>query len=171
MKRVAVIGSASGNGKTTFGRALAVRLGVPFVEVDALHHGPDWTEATAEELRAKVEPLVALDEWVIDGAYMGKLGHLVVGSADTVVWLDQPVWVWLPRLVRRTVGRIVRREELWNGNRETFRNCFLSRDGLIWWALRNNWRRRREWAERLAPYNVVRLQTQREVDQFLERAR
>ena len=170
MRRVAVIGSASGNGKTTFGRALARRLGVPFVEMDALHHGPNWTEATAEELRAKVEPIVATDAWVIDGAYMGKLGHLVVGSADTVVWLDQPVWIWLPRLLRRTVVRAARREELWNGNRESFRMSFLSRDSVIYFALKNNWRRRREYVTRLAPYNVVRLQTQQEVDRFLEHA-
>jgi shikimate kinase len=39
--RVVVISSASGNGKTTVGRALAERLGVPFVELDALHHGPN----------------------------------------------------------------------------------------------------------------------------------
>jgi adenylate kinase family enzyme len=170
VKRVAVIGSASGNGKTTFGRALAARLGVPFVEMDALHHGPNWTEATAEELRAKVEPIVAADAWVIDGAYMGKLGHLVVGSADTVVWLDQPVWIWLPRLLRRTVVRAARRQELWNGNRESFRMSFLSRESVIYFALKNNWRRRREYVTRLAPYNVVRLQTQQEVDRFLEHA-
>jgi adenylate kinase family enzyme len=167
VKRVAVIGSASGNGKTTFGRALAERLGVPFVEMDALNHGPNWTEATAQELRAKVEPIVATDGWVVDGAYMGKLDHLVVGSADMVVWLDLPVWVWLPRLLRRTVGRAARREELWNGNRESFRMSFLSRDSVIWFALQNNWRRKREYVSRLAPYNVVRLRTQDEVDRFL----
>jgi adenylate kinase family enzyme len=167
VKRVAVIGSASGNGKTTFGRALAERLGVPFVEVDALNHGPNWTEATGDELRGKVEPIVATDAWVLDGAYMGKLGDLVVGSADTIVWLDQQVWVWLPRLVRRTLGRVIRREELWNGNRESFRMSFLSGDSVIYFALRNNWRRRREYPSRLARYNVVRLRTQDEIDRFL----
>jgi adenylate kinase family enzyme len=167
VRRVAVLGSASGNGKTTFARALAERLGVPFVEVDALNHGPNWTEATADELRAKVEPIVATDAWVIDGAYMGKLGDLVVGSADTIVWLDLPLRVWLPRLLRRTLGRVIRREELWNGNRETLRNAFFSRDSLILFALRNNWRRRREYPSRLARYNVVRIRTTDEVERFL----
>src|SRR5919197_4625823 len=101
---------------------------------------------------------------------MGKLGHLVVENADTVVWLDQPVWVWLPRLVRRTVGRVIRGEELWNGNRESFRMSFLSRDSVIWFALRNNWRRRRLYVSRLAPYNVVRLLSQDEIDHLLEQA-
>ena len=51
---------------------------MPYYELDALHHvGPNWTEATAEELRAKVEPIVATESWVIDGTYRGKIGDLV----------------------------------------------------------------------------------------------
>ena len=65
MRKVAVIASASGNGKTTLGRELAERLGVPFVEMDALVHGPGWAETPDDELRAQVEPIVASDGWVI----------------------------------------------------------------------------------------------------------
>ena len=120
MNRVSVQG-VPGSGKSTVGRAIAGRLGVPYTELDALHHGPDWSEPTAEEFLALVRPLVTQPRWVIDGRYHGKLGDLVVSSADTVVWLDLPVRTWLPRLVRRTVRRMVRGEELWNGNRERFR--------------------------------------------------
>jgi shikimate kinase len=48
VRRVAIIASASGNGKTTLGRELAARLDVPFVELDALVHGPGWTETPDE---------------------------------------------------------------------------------------------------------------------------
>ena len=135
MTRVVVIASASGSGKTTLGRELARRLDVPFHELDALHHGPDWTEATAEELRARVEPLLAEERWVVDGSYRSKLGDLVFERADVVVWLDLPRRIWLPRLVRRTISRIVRREELWNGNRESLRTA-LGRDLVVRFALR-----------------------------------
>ena len=124
MRRVAVTASASGNGKTTVGRALAERLGAPFVELDALVHGPDWSEISNEELRRILEPIVAGDRWVIDGGYRNKIGDLVLARADTVVWLDLPMHVWLPRLVRRTVGRIRRDEPLWNDNKESWRSGF-----------------------------------------------
>jgi adenylate kinase family enzyme len=169
VRRVAIVASASGSGKTTLGRELARRLEVPFHELDALHHGPNWTEATADELRARVEPLVAEDAWVVDGAYRGKLGDLVLERAELVVWLDLPLRVWLPRLLRRTVRRVVRREELWNGNRETLRNVFFSRDSLILYALRNAPRHRRVYPERLAPYEVVRLRSPKEVQRWLAR--
>ena len=99
VRKVAIISSASGNGKTTLGRELAARLEVPFVELDALVHGPDWVETPDDDLRAQVEPIVESDAWVIDGAYRGKLGDLVLDAADVVVWLDLPLRVWLPRLI------------------------------------------------------------------------
>jgi adenylate kinase family enzyme len=167
VRRVAIVATASASGKTTLGRELARRLGVPFHELDELHHGPNWTEASAEELLARVEPLVAAESWVIDGGYWGKLGDLVLRNADVVVWLDLPVRIWLPRLLRRTVARIVWREELWNGNRETIRNVFFSRDSLLLYALRNHPRHRREYPARLAPYELVRLRTPREVERWL----
>jgi adenylate kinase family enzyme len=170
VRKVAVLSSASGNGKTTVGRGLAAKLGVPFHELDALHHGPNWTEATAEELRAKVEPIVATDAWVIDGAYRGKIGDLVLEAADTVVWLDLPMRIWLPRLLRRTASRIVRREELWNGNRERLRDALHPHNSVVAYALRGYRARQRRYASELARYPVVRLRSQAEVDRFLSDA-
>ena len=170
MRRVAITASASGNGKTTVGRMLAERLGVPFLELDSLVHGPDWTEISDADLRALVEPVVAREGWVIDGGYRGKIGDLVLQNADTVVWLDLPVRVWLPRLVRRTVRRIRGKETLWNDNKETLRNTLIGRDALIPYALRMHFDRRRRYPVELAPYPVVRLRSQAEIDRFLRAA-
>jgi adenylate kinase family enzyme len=168
---VAVVASASGCGKTTVGRAIAERLDLPFVELDALHHGPGWTEASAEELQAKVKPIVESDAWLVDGNYRGKLGDLVLERAELVVWLDLPVRVWLPRLLRRTFGRIVRRERLWADNRESFGAAFLGRDALVPWSLRHYRRRRRVYPELFGRFNLVRLQSQVEIDRFLSALR
>lgn len=168
MNRVVVMASASCSGKTTLGRELARRLDAPFVELDALNHGPNWSEATPEELRKRVEPLIAGPRWVVDGSYRSKLGDRVLERSDLVVWLDLPRRVWLPRLVRRTLGRIVRRERLWNDNRETIRGGFLVRDSLLRFALRTYPSRRRTYPDELGRYNLVRLRSAREVERWLE---
>ena len=92
MRRVNVKGT-SGSGKSTFGEELARRLDVPYVELDALHHGPNWSEPTAEEFTARAREAMdgAPDGWVIDGNYESKLGDTVLGAADTIVWLDLPL--------------------------------------------------------------------------------
>jgi adenylate kinase family enzyme len=167
VRQVAVVTTASASGGTTLGRELARRLAVPFYELDALFWKPGWVESTAEELRAKVEPIVATEGWVIDGSYQSKLGQLVLGAADVVVWLDLPLRTWLPRLVARSYRRWRTREELWGANSYSFRRAFLSRDSLIVFTLRHFRRTRRRNAQRFTAYEHVRLRSQADVDRFL----
>jgi adenylate kinase family enzyme len=170
VKRVTIIASASGSGKTTVGRRLAEQLEVPYHELDAIHHQAGWRELEADEFRRRVEPIVAADGWVIDGTYRGKLGDLTLARADTVVWLDLPIRIWLPRLVRRTHRRIRGHEQLWNDNRESLRTAYWGRESLVGYALGSHFRNRRELPGRLAPYRVVRLRTPSEVDRFVRDA-
>ncbi len=165
-RRIAVLSSASGSGKTVLSRRLATRNGLPYYELDALHHGPNWSEPTATEFRAAVAPIVAHPAWVIDGSYRGKLGDLVLNRAELVVWLDLPRRVWLPRLAWRSLRRIVRREELWNGNHETIRNLLVGRDSLFRYAWRTYPERRRRYPQELAPFPYRRLGSTAEVRAF-----
>jgi adenylate kinase family enzyme len=52
-RRISVKG-CSGSGKSTLAPELARRLGLNYIELDALHHGPNWSEPTAEEFQARV---------------------------------------------------------------------------------------------------------------------
>jgi len=170
VQRVSVQG-VPGSGKSTVGRAIAARLGVPFTELDALPWGRGWSESSTEEFLARVTPLVAEERWVIDGRYRSKLGDLVIARADTVVWLDLPIRVWLPRLVRRTLRRMVLREVLWNGNRERMRNLF-QRPNLFQWAWQKHFADRAfvpRWVAAHPQATLVRLRSAREVREFLAR--
>ena len=134
MRKVSVVGCA-GSGKSVVGRALAARLGVPYVELDGLFHQPGWGERPVEEFRAEVEAVTAGDGWVVDGNY-SKVQDIVWDRADTVVWLDLPRPVVMRQVVGRTLRRVTFGQELWNGNRERWRNL-VSLDpeqSIIVWA-------------------------------------
>ena len=169
-RRINVKGT-SGSGKTTFAQELARRLGLPFVELDALHHGPNWAEPTDDEFRTRVREAIeaAPDGWVIDGNYERKLGELVLGPAEKIVWLDLPFALKVRRLWRRTIRRIRDDVELWSGNKESWRGAFWGRDSLFWWMVKTHFRHRREWPARFAgDPRFVRLRSVREAREWLD---
>lgn len=159
MRRV-VVGGETSAGKTTFARALAARLDVPVIELDAVFWGPGWTKPDPETFRARVAERVAGDAWVIDGNYSATR-DLVWARADTFIWLDPPFRVLLWRLFKRTNRRIRSREELWNGNRERFRTAYLSRESLYVWLVRAYRRHHRQWTSALARPEAAHLTVHR----------
>ena len=68
MRRVSVVGN-SGSGKTALARALAGRLGAPYVELDPIFHLPGWIELPAAQFRSRVSDATARPAWVVDGNY------------------------------------------------------------------------------------------------------
>ncbi len=141
--RIAVVGT-SGSGKTTTARRISQILGIPHIELDALHWGPNWTSTETPILRERVAEAVSGEQWVLDGNYRA-VRDIVWQRATTIIWLDYPFWLVMWRIFSRTLIRSLRRQELWNGNRESFRMGFLSRESVIVWSFNTYHRRRKEY--------------------------
>ena len=172
--RIVVVGT-TGSGKTTVGRRIAGILGVPFVELDALNWGPNWTERPLETFRQELAEAVTGPSWVIDGNYR-KVRDVYLPRVSTVVWLDYPFLINLWQLLRRTLRRSVRAEVLWNGNVERLSTHLFTKDSLILWFLRSYWRRRRTIPRLVQGPNsvhltLVRLRGRRETEDWLNRVR
>ena len=145
MRRVVVIGT-TGSGKSTLAERLAAQMGLRVIELDALFWGRDWQPVPLELFRHRVERETRDDGWIVVGNY-GQVRDIVWPNADTLIWLDLPLSLVMWRLVRRTVRRAATKEELWGtGNRETFRNSFLSRQSILLWALKTHRRNRQKYA-------------------------
>ena len=169
MERINVVGTSC-SGKTTLARAVARRLDLPCVELDALFWGPGWEPVPPELFRSRVADAVAADRWVLDGGY-STVRPFIWERADTVVWLDYPMPLVLGRWARRTVARIRDGREFWpgTGNRESLGHA-LSRGGLLWWILTTHRRRRRTMVEQLdaRPWiRAVRLRSPAEAERWL----
>lgn len=138
--RFVVVGT-SGSGKTTFAKALAAKLEVPRIELDALHWLPDWVEREPGEFRALVAQAIEPERWVVDGNY-SVVRDILWPRATDIVWLNYSQATVCTRVLARTLRRSLTRERLWAGNTESLRRAFLTRDSILLWAL-NTYRRNR----------------------------
>ena len=145
LKRVVVVGT-SGSGKTTFDRSLASKMRAPHVEFDAYRHGPNWAETPNDIFRRNLSEALSGPVWVADGNY-SIVRDVVWSRATAIVWLDYPFPLTFWRLLWRTIGRAVRRTELWNGNRENLWGHLFTRDSLLLWAIQTHWPRRRRYRQ------------------------
>jgi adenylate kinase family enzyme len=163
--RIAITGP-SGSGKTSLAAELARTAGLRHVEIDALHHGPNWESCGSNVLRERVLAATEGDGWVADSTYHTMLGTFVPDRADLLVWLDLPVPLVMWRLLRRTHVRNRDKTELWNGNVEP--GWRTSTHYLIWPTFKAALVNRRTFPRRYAHLRVERLRSDREVRAFVQ---
>jgi adenylate kinase family enzyme len=163
-----VVAGVSGSGKSTLAARIGEVLDLPHTEIDGLYHGPGWEPRPSFE--ADVDALIAGERWVTEWQY-DYARPLLVQHADLFVWLDLPYPLVLSRVVRRTVRRRLRREELWNGNQEgPLRTFFTDPEHIVRWSFRT----RHLYRERVPAVAaerpdlpIVRLRSRRQVDRWL----
>ncbi|MFE2585907.1 adenylate kinase [Streptomyces sp. NPDC059378] len=159
MERVLVVG-VTGAGKSTLARRLGRQLGLEYHEMDALYYdGPGW--AVNGRLVEEVSRLTAQPRWIVDSIGAAEVRDLLWERADTVIWLDYPRRIVMPRVLRRSLRRSATRESLFGGNRETWRG-WLSREHPVRWSWSQHAARHREIGlrtrdPRFAPLRTVRL--------------
>ena len=92
MKKVAVFGNAGG-GKSTLSKRLAEITGLPFQALDLLKYRPGGVEIPHAEYKAAHDQLLQQEQWIIDG--FGSMDTLWqrLDVADTLIYLDMPVFL------------------------------------------------------------------------------
>ena len=171
-QRIVVMGT-TGSGKTTLSRLLADMLDVPTVELDAIRHGPNWSETPDDVFKQRVAASLSGDSWIVDGNY-SVARDVIWPRATTLVWLDYSFPLVLWRLFCRTMTRGIMRSTLWNGNKEDLWRHFLTKDSLFLWAFRTHWKRRKSMTAIMNSgdyrhIEVLRFKSARETREWLER--
>lgn len=171
-RRIIVIGVTSA-GKSTLAERLAQKLGLEFIELDALHWEPNWVDAPDDVFRQRVAAAIAAPGWTLAGNY-SVVRDLTWPRAEAVIWLDYPLPIVFWRLLTRTLRRWWTRELLWGTNREDLWNHFKlwSDDSLFHWLFKTYWRRKREIPQFLARpeyahLKLIHFKTPRETENWL----
>ena len=158
--RIVVIGTA-GAGKTTLAQAIAARLDLPHIELDAVNWQAGWHDLDRhdpEEFVRRVRAAIQAGAWVTDGNY-GSVRDMLWRRSTHLVWLDYERRVVMVRVIARSLRRAILRTELWTGtgNRGAMASYALRPSHPIRWAWSTWSRRRRETAERLKRVEYLHL--------------
>lgn len=167
-RRILVYG-ATGSGKSTMAEILGRLTGVPMTSVDDICWNPGWVPMPEADQIAHFDALTRTDAWILDSGY-GSWRHLAYERADLVVALDYPRLTSLARLLRRTAARVIDRQVVCNGNRESWRAVF-ARDSLVVWHFTSFRRKRTEmrtWEAAASGPPVIRLRRPRQGRAFIE---
>ncbi len=174
-RRIIIVGPSC-SGKSTLGEALAKRLQLPFIELDALFWKPNWEESGEAEFREKLIEAHGGDGWVSAGNYLRHTKDVTWPLAETVIWLDFPLWLTVPRILRRSWVRWRAKELLWGTNYERFWDqlkLWSPKDSLIAYTISRHRRHQRAFGELLAESAAsgrafLRLRSSEEVRLLLE---
>lgn len=176
MKKIVIIGS-SGAGKTTLARKLSKLLDIPHTELDSIYNQANWSAIERDEFIKQVSAITAKDEWILCGNYYSKLGKEVWQKADTVIWCDYPFATVFSRLIKRTMHRSFTRQELWNGNHESIKKSFFSKESIILWMLTSWQKQKKRYSKLFAEPSqfpntqLVRLRNSRDTNDLLQQIR
>lgn len=174
MRRVVVVGN-SGSGKTTVARAIAETLDLPDLELDSVMHGGGWDSGRGDRFQEEIAGFAEGERWVIDGNYSSHGTRQVVWPrADTVVWLDIARWRVMPRVMLRTLRRVITRERLWGGPTEPWTKLysFDPYQNIVVWSWTRHAHVREKYQQDLTEGSwshtvVYRLRSPAEVRRFL----
>ena len=99
MDKIAIIGSP-GAGKSTLAQQLGESLDIETIHLDCYFWQPDWREKPRETRIEILKELVRKERWIIEGTYLGS-SEPRLNAADTIIFLDIPLWLCLYRIIQR----------------------------------------------------------------------
>ena len=170
--RINVIGT-SGSGKSTFSKILAKKMNVPYVEMDALHWKANWKESSDEELFNKLKNALSSEKWILDGNY-SKTEHIKWKQIQIVIFLDLPFYLVLYRIIKRSLVRGLKRQELWagTGNKESILKVLFSKDSMIFFTIKNFYKNRKRYSKlsnnfQNSQIKFISLKSRKDINDFL----
>lgn len=166
MKKVAIFGNAGG-GKSTLSKRLAEMTGLPLYSLDKIKYQADGTEVPHEDYQRLHQEIVATDRWLMDG--FGSIDTLWprLEQADTLIFIDLPLFVHFWWVTKRLITGYFRPPEGWPDNSPIFKSSLNSYRAL-WLCHKYLTPKYREYIEQAqTTKRVYHLRSTAQIAQFL----
>ena len=130
MRKVAVFGN-TGGGKSTLARRLAEVTGLTLYPLDRLQYKVGGGAIPREEYLKRHADLLARDQWIIDGFGCVASAWERFAAADTLVYIDLPVFTHYRWVTKRFAKSLFVSPEGWPENSPMWAST-LNSYGVVW---------------------------------------
>ena len=90
--RIVIIGNAGG-GKSTLAKLLSEACELPLHRLDLLQWNPGWVATPDDEFDRRHDEILETENWIIDGVASWESIERRFAAADTIVFVDLPLWL------------------------------------------------------------------------------
>lgn len=125
MKKVAVFGN-TGGGKSTLSLRLAAVTGLPLHILDKIEYQSGGAKVPQEDYKCAHQQILANHQWIIDGFGCMETLWLRLDAADTLVYVDLPLYVHFWWVTKRLVTGWVKPPEGWPENSPVLKSSLNS---------------------------------------------
>jgi len=167
MKKVAVFGN-TGGGKSTLSKKLSQITGLPLHILDKIQFQPGGAEVPHEDYKHAHQQILATDKWIIDG--FGSMETLWprLDEADTLVYVDLPLYVHFWWVTKRFITGYLKPPEGWPQNSPILRSS-LSSYRVLWLCHKYLTPRYRDYIKQAqSTKNVYHIRSTQDISQFFE---
>lgn len=167
MKKVAVFGNAGG-GKSTLSKRLSEITGLPLHVLDKIKYQSGCAEVTHEDFKRVHQQILVTDRWIIDGFGSMETVWLQLNEADSLVFVDLPLYVHFWWVTKRLITGYFKPPEGWPQKSPILRSS-LSSYRVLWLCHKYLTPKYREYIEQAqSTKSVYHIRSTKQISQFFE---
>ncbi|HEY9669713.1 MAG TPA: adenylate kinase [Coleofasciculaceae cyanobacterium] len=167
MKKVAVFGN-TGGGKSTLSKRLSQITGLPLHPLDKIQYQSGGKLVPHEDYQHAHQQILATDRWIIDGFGCMETVWLRLNEADTLVFIDLPLYVHFRWVTKRLITGFFSPPEGWPQNSPILKSSLTSYR-VLWLCHKRLTPKYREYIEQAQSVKrVYHIRSTQQIQQFFE---
>ncbi|AFY32264.1 hypothetical protein [Calothrix sp. PCC 7507] len=167
MQKVAVFGNAGG-GKSTLSRRLWEITGLPLHVLDKIKYQSGGIEVPHEDYKRAHQEILVSERWIIDGFGCMETLWLRLDEADTLVYVDLPLYVHFLWVTKRLITGFFKSPAGWPENSPILKSSLNSYRAL-WLCQKYLTPKYREYIKQAqSTKSVYHICSTKEIAQFFE---